>query len=322
MDPNLTLAHVTHNASMILLHQVVAFPLPEWRVFGHRLPSALSVDTCHAAAVEIEVISRNFLKGTGAEGEGGTMPVSSQFAFCVYIAARFLLVFWRRRARLGSDTAEGVLAPEFRTLLDILQDMGRRWSGPYGLCSGMKANLAEKYVQKLNDLHTRCVADEQYRIDPLGYTAEMDHVAPGTETLDGAPGGYGPARQVGLNYVGPSDQIRYQHDPEAHHIQRQPELTSTVSLDLSRVQEPYSSQNIPQYTMSPATGSQFAHFPTSSSPDNSGTLPREHRNRGGSTTGEVGMIYQTLMDQQFLDLDRVISYDDGMFGSEFDSGTW
>lgn len=322
MDPNLTLAHVTHNASMILLHQVVAFPREEWRVFGHRLPSALSVDTCHAAAVEIEVIARNFLKGTGGEGEGGSMPVSSLFVFCVYIAARFLLVFWRHVGPGGGKAEDRVLAPEFRTLLEILHDMARRWSGPHGLGSGRKANLAERYAQKLDDLHARCLADEHYRIDPLEYTAEMDHVTSGTERLDGTSDGHESVQEVRSNHVGSSGQMQYQHGLENQQIHQQPEMACAVPLEFPRVQEHFAPQNIPQYAMSPRTGSQFAQFPTSSSPESSRTYPTEHQYRSGSSTGEVGMIYQTLMDQQFLGLDRVISYDDGMFGSEFDSGTW
>lgn len=319
MDPNLTLAHVTHNASMILLHQVVAFPPEEWRVFDHRLPSALSVDTCHAAAVEIEVIARNFLKGTVGEGEGGSMPVSSLLVFCVYVAARFLLVFWRHSGPAGGRAEDWVLAPEFQTLLEILHDMARRWSGPHGLGSGRKSNLATKYAQKLGELYARCLADEQYRIDPLGYTTEMDHITSGTGSLDG----HEYTQEAGSNNTESSDQMQSRHLRENQQFHQQPGIACAIPLGFPRAHESLQPQNIPRYTMSPGTGPQFAQFSATSSPENSRAYPREQQQYGsGSSTGEVGMIYQTLMDQQFLDLDRVISYDDGMFGSEFDSGTW
>ncbi|KAG7294682.1 hypothetical protein NEMBOFW57_004760, partial [Staphylotrichum longicolle] len=90
MDPNLTLAHITHNASMILLHQPIAFPAANLTPFQARLPSACSVETCLAAATEIAAITAKFLDNTPS-----VLPVAHQYAFCVYIAARVLLVNWR-----------------------------------------------------------------------------------------------------------------------------------------------------------------------------------------------------------------------------------
>jgi hypothetical protein len=36
----------------------------------------------------------------------------------------------------------------------------------------------------------------------------------------------------------------------------------------------------------------------------------------------MDFMMHMLMDQQFIDLDRVISYQDGVFGPEFDSANW
>lgn len=84
MDPNLTLAHLTHNTSMILLHYPVAFPPSDWRNLV-QLPSSCSAETCQMAAVEISRIAGKFLCHT-------TIPfVSPQFSFCVYVAAKLLL---------------------------------------------------------------------------------------------------------------------------------------------------------------------------------------------------------------------------------------
>lgn len=88
MDPNLTLAHITHNASMILLHQLIAYPPQEW-AWANRLPSRSSAETCQAAAVEIASITQNYLKSCHDK-----RIVASQFSFCVYVAARVLLGAW------------------------------------------------------------------------------------------------------------------------------------------------------------------------------------------------------------------------------------
>jgi hypothetical protein len=85
MDPNLTLAHITHNASMILLHQLIAYPPADWD-WGIKLPSSCSAETCQAAAVETANISQNYL-GSAIKSR----LVNSQFIFCVFVAARVLL---------------------------------------------------------------------------------------------------------------------------------------------------------------------------------------------------------------------------------------
>lgn len=84
MDPNLTLAHITHNTSMILLHQYIAFPPPEWNGLVN-LPSSCSADVCKSAAIETAFIGQKYLKHT----EIGIL--SSQFALCNFVAARILL---------------------------------------------------------------------------------------------------------------------------------------------------------------------------------------------------------------------------------------
>lgn len=85
MDPNLTLAHITHNSSMILLHQRIAYPPPDWSEIV-KLPSFCSAETCQLAAVETANIAEKYLKYTPPEG-----VVSNQFIFCVFVSARVLL---------------------------------------------------------------------------------------------------------------------------------------------------------------------------------------------------------------------------------------
>ena len=85
MDPNLTLAHITHNTSMILLHQLIAYPDPTWASVA-QLPSLCSAETCQTAAVETCTIMKKYIRYTPANG-----LVSSQFSFCVFMSARVLL---------------------------------------------------------------------------------------------------------------------------------------------------------------------------------------------------------------------------------------
>jgi hypothetical protein len=85
MDPNLTLAHITHNTSMILLHQRIAYPPLEWLEVV-KLPTLSSAETCEAAAAETANITQKYLDNCPKQG-----IVDSQFAFCVFVSARVLL---------------------------------------------------------------------------------------------------------------------------------------------------------------------------------------------------------------------------------------
>ncbi|CCF41954.1 hypothetical protein CH063_12076, partial [Colletotrichum higginsianum] len=156
MDPNLTLAHVTHNTSMILLHQRIAYPEARWSGIV-KLPSFCSAETCQEAAVETTTITRKYLKYTPENS-----PATSQFAFCVFISARVLLVHWRYY--------DAELAPEFWILVDSMEEMARRWVGPVlreknGRC------LAGKYAAQLRELHRKCEADPRFNVDVLGYSS-------------------------------------------------------------------------------------------------------------------------------------------------------
>lgn len=84
MDPNMTNAHVTHNASMILLHHRIAYPSPELRTT--KLPSLYSAETCQSAAVETANITRSYI-----EKWSSNTLVSPQMAFASFISARLLL---------------------------------------------------------------------------------------------------------------------------------------------------------------------------------------------------------------------------------------
>ncbi|KAH9229814.1 hypothetical protein K456DRAFT_1919450 [Colletotrichum gloeosporioides 23] len=113
MDPNMTLAHITHNTSMILLHQRVAYPAHELRSI--KLPSSYSAEICLGAAVENANMVRKYLAGSPVEA-----IVSPHMSFCCFISAKILLVHWRRY--------DGGLSSSFWALIDGLEEMSRRWS--------------------------------------------------------------------------------------------------------------------------------------------------------------------------------------------------
>ncbi|KAF5702230.1 x-pro dipeptidyl-peptidase [Fusarium mundagurra] len=159
MDPNLTLAHVIHNASTILLHQIIAWPRPSWP-FRKRLPSVWSADTCCSAGLEISTIARKYLESTP-----DSLPITSPFAFCLYIAARMLLIHWK------SDPSNDHL-DDFESMTQSLEEISRRWNGASK--EGQPKDLAFKYAAKLKGMYRRCQEDQSFTIVVSDYTQEME----------------------------------------------------------------------------------------------------------------------------------------------------
>lgn len=161
MDPNLTTAHVTHNASMILLHQVIAYPPARWK-FRNQLPSACSGEACYLSGIEIATISAKYLTKSLVGS-----PVSSQFAFCLFLAGRVLLVHWRY-------TPGNQLPSEFWSITSSLEEMSRRWNGQTGAVSSQR-DVFTKYADRLKALYDLSALDQNFRIDVIDYTNDISY---------------------------------------------------------------------------------------------------------------------------------------------------
>ena len=135
MDPNLTLAHMTHNTAVIQLHQCIAYPAPQLRACPIVLPSATSSETCVAAATEIGTIAEQFLR----QSPGITSP---QFSFCLFIAGRVLLAHAQYHAV--------PMYPIFESISTSLAEAGRRWAGEGDAALAEPSdNLALRFSKRL-----------------------------------------------------------------------------------------------------------------------------------------------------------------------------
>ncbi|OJJ95613.1 hypothetical protein ASPACDRAFT_1859870 [Aspergillus aculeatus ATCC 16872] len=131
MDPNLTLAHFTHNTALILLHQSMAYPPAHWKDCPVRLPSATSLETCIEAASEIVMLGSLFLQHS-------SILANPQFSFCLFIAGRMLLVHSQHARLPVSDQLDSIVG----SLLEI----SRRWAGPG---ASDHQNLASVFGERL-----------------------------------------------------------------------------------------------------------------------------------------------------------------------------
>ncbi|KAL6414289.1 C6 transcription factor [Ilyonectria robusta] len=303
MDPNLTLAHVIHNASMILLHQPIAFPPPDWP-FKTRLPSLCSIDTCQAAAIEIATITDRYLNHAPSKS-----VLSSQFSFCVYIAARVLLLHWRNGSVVG-------LTAEFWLLVESLKAMSKRWAGTHD-AQCFQNNLAAKYASLLVELHSRCAQDESFSINVPGYTTEVKHSNTNSQSPIGASTLHQsndprvlPAQQSSQDGVNQNSTIVFSNG----------DAGNSNNLQMSTQQVTFAPQSVAT-TITPSSYSVQITAPMQSN-NMTNLIQPESYHRGSVGTGDLTAISQMLLDQQFADMDRIISYDDGMFVAEYEGGGW
>jgi hypothetical protein len=280
MDPNLTLAHATHNTSMILLHQRIAYPPAEWANIV-KLPSLCSADTCQNAAIETQNITAKYLKYTSLVG-----PVTNQFAFCVFVAARVLLVHWRY---YGSELPQG-----FWQLVEGLDEMAKRWLGTGDGRSGFPAGgrerqrcLAETYADHLRDLHQRCVADANFSVDVLGYSTVISNHA--------------------------AHHYQQAQPQEPHHGKVQTSEAIIGSTGMVPLHPHYTNAPGAYFPQPQQAASHMVGSPNEVALANA--TPTQQVEYESPTNDELSNISYMLLDQQFLDMDRVISLDNMIFST-------
>ncbi|KAK5995399.1 Citrinin biosynthesis transcriptional activator ctnR-like protein [Cladobotryum mycophilum] len=174
MDENLTLAHITHNTSVIMLHQNIAYPDTKFR---HRLPSLNAAKTCVVAANEIATIAAKFIANT-------TVVIPPALSFCLFIAARALLA--------DSKHFGTYIDPNFESLLQCLREASKRWKAG-GLPSSSE-NLAGQFADRItaawrsgSPINVRSVALQEDGAPPMSLASPLcptsSELAPSTHHL-------------------------------------------------------------------------------------------------------------------------------------------
>ncbi|KAF9890073.1 hypothetical protein FE257_006234 [Aspergillus nanangensis] len=300
LDPNMSLAHITHNTSMILLHQRIAYPEP--RVRSIKLPNFHSAETCQSAAIETTFSAVKYLELAPSH-----MPLSPHFSFCVYVSARVLLgmssylpkyvhgidVFTVHSRFYGFE-----LDPQFWTLVECLQEMSRRWMGFQ--THGSTLPLSTRFATHLQHLHGWSLSDPKFSVGVVG---SIDETVSATSNAGQSPA------------IASEASIR-------------------DSAGIHELLDPHQPATSPkQFTMLPQVGSALARFANGASvtsgvapPANSAagnwqsplSMSETWVTSGSKGPDELTNILSTLADQRFMDMDRVITFND--FHSESMSG--
>ncbi|KAF2626137.1 hypothetical protein BU25DRAFT_449484 [Macroventuria anomochaeta] len=328
MDPNLTLAHITHNTSMILLHHPIAYPAKSWNDYV-ALPKECSAQTCELAAIETSNIVSKFLTYT-------PIPfVNAQFAFCAFVAAKTLLF----------DHHRGPLRPEFGQLVRDLWEMSKRWEHSASSDTDARpVNQAGIYAHHLERLQEASSQDPHYRFDfydhtcqslePQQYVSPMNVMTPlqrtGSFAQDRAHLGH--VRHQSLNNVHTalSPRRRTSHTTipatagasptEYAHPQcgRPPNidamspngLATAAATLYSNAARSNNGQNVYQLGHGVAPNSHF------------GSIPGAPNNQQAMQDQSLLNLSDTFMDSQFLDMDRVITFEEANFFLPGDAYRW
>lgn len=334
MDPNLTLAHITHNTSMILLHHPIAYPANIWNDYV-ALPKECSAQTCELAAIETSNIVSKFLTHT-------PIPfVNVQFGFCAFVAAKALL--------FGNQANKGPLRPEFERLVSDLWEMSKRWEASAysgtNLTSGPKpTNQASMYAHHLEQLHQMCSQDPYYRFDfydhacqslePQQYASPINVITPlrrsssfakdrstisrmRQHSLNSVRSVLSPRRRASHN-MGPDATIASPVGHVQQHVRNPPNMdavspngftAATAALHLTTTHST-SGQNVYQLGHNAAPSPQLNGL--SGAPSSHQTMQDQ----------SLLNLSDTFMNSQFLDMDRVITFEEANFFLPGDAYRW
>ncbi|KAI8717017.1 Fungal-trans domain-containing protein [Fusarium sp. LHS14.1] len=284
LDHSMTLAHVTHNTSMILLHHRIAYPPSRQRQVVP-LPSSCSAETCRLAATKTSNIAETWLRVCPKK-----IVVAPQIAFCTLISARLLLA----HSRYYNEA----LMPEFWLLVRSLEDMSRRWAGVTRGESGHFLNLAGKYALHLRNTYEICQQDVTYNPVVLDYTENIEQAMSYHERDQSRP--QRPRTRDNnddLRSMPTSISGQKLGSMPSHPMVPQESVSSTRPQDISTGMGP------PIRLTGTVDGPEHVDSMsfTATNPDVQ-ELPED-----------LLAISQALMDQRFAEMDRIITLDDSWF---------
>ncbi|KAF1977549.1 hypothetical protein BU23DRAFT_453099 [Bimuria novae-zelandiae CBS 107.79] len=321
MDPNLTLAHITHNTSMILLHHSIAYPPKDWSDYV-ALPKDCSAQTCQHAAVETANIVNKFLTHT-------SIPfVNAQFAFCTFIAAKVLLYEHQATRR--------TLGAEFDRMKRNLQEMSRRWSVGRvhaDVGNAQTGDQAARYAHHLEYLHDSCRRNVSFTFNFYDHSCRR----PGVWTLATCTPAPVPSPLISSKSRSWSANGRSNMTENAtQDIMTSPRTVVSAARNFTpsnhngsimspRRQYPgaHAEPGYPQHAA--VLPSPYPTVPEGGYPH----LARQPNMLNGDRLNGVSLqdqsllsLSDTLMDAQFSDMDRVITFEDTNFYLPGDAYQW
>ncbi|KAG5776112.1 hypothetical protein H9Q73_010217 [Fusarium xylarioides] len=248
MDPSMTLANATHNTSVILLHERIAYP--DCELLGLNIPSQFSAQNCLNAAIETANITTKYL---GGYPSARAMP--PQMGICAFVSARTLLVH--------SQYYNTPLPKEFRNLMDNLTDMSNRWAG---LEQADRTSKAPNFFDQLFNILQDQYKESQEATTDQSITRPVSVLGVEGPIFNSRPGA---SRAFQDNHTQPSSDV--------------PQTINSLTREMNN----------------PVQLSNHEWHVDSQSPH---TISKD----------DLFTISQTLLNNDFLELDRIVSFEDMM----------
>lgn len=199
--------------------------------------------------------------------------------------------------------SDSEISPHFWSLVCSLDEMAKRWAGPAQAEHQRLQCLAGRYSERLRDLHRKCVANQSFCIDVLD-----------NSTITSAAKGR--ARVVS---VSENDDTYDEAIPVAAAI---PHKDGAVQP--SRMPQTWTLQSatLDNQHMSPLPNQAFSFQAERYEGTNCQTAacapvagPVTYAPEDVNPMDELSAISHVLLDQRFMDMDRVISFEDNIFNS-------
>ncbi|KAG5791511.1 hypothetical protein H9Q69_009452 [Fusarium xylarioides] len=246
--PSMTLANATHNTSVILLHERIAYP--DCELLGLNIPSQFSAQNCINAAIETANITTKYL---GGYPSARAMP--PQMGICAFVSARTLLVH--------SQYYNTPLPKEFRNLMDNLTDMSNRWAG---LEQADRTSKAPNFFDQLFNILQDQYKESQEATTDQSITRPVSVLGVEGPIFNSRPGA---SRAFQDNHTQPSSDV--------------PQTINSLTREMNN----------------PVQLSNHEWHVDSQSPH---TISKD----------DLFTISQTLLNNDFLELDRIVSFEDMM----------
>lgn len=228
------------------------------------------------------------------------------------------LVHWRYN--------DNSLSQEFFSIIESLKEMSRRWHGYFlddnDQLDREDLDAAAKYAMKLEELHTRCSTDKNYRMDIFAYSDET----PKSTGSSGSP------PTVSRYDASPSSQSSHVRTQSFQHSADASGASARPGFNHGRPLYPIPSQTSPAGSFNPAQGGRLPPVdmhnmtsprsvrmnPVEGGSNNPGGIPNPALMNvnypGEIMDDELTAMSHILLGQQFLEMDRVITLD----GTDFD----
>ncbi|KAF2021570.1 hypothetical protein BU24DRAFT_338313 [Aaosphaeria arxii CBS 175.79] len=203
---------------------------------------------------------------------GTRYPISPQLGFCAFISGRTMLLYWRSFA--------GPIAPQFALLLQNLDDMHRRVQLRHRVDTLGPVSIFSRLSGRLRTIHARCESDPSYEIDR-------------TEALYGRSSTR--CEKPQRHWLPPDGLRVYLEQSRAGLNLTTPELIRSYPATLNSV---------------PAPGAPIPGFgDTTEFQWNLADNPKD-MSTGLNADSNISEISQSLMGDDFMNMDRIVSFDD------------